>query len=82
MLGVRLAAEQLNMRDETLNNWVKLVTHPLYCSICGHVTYAEKKLKAHEKKHSADGNIARMPKHSKSSSYQKREYPCDQCPAR
>ena len=60
MLGVRLAAEQLNMRDETLNNWVKLVTNPIYCSICGHVTYAEKKLKVHEKKHATDGAMARV----------------------
>ena len=79
---MRLAAEQLNMRDVTLNNWVKLVTNPIYCSICGKVTYAEKKLKAHEKKHATDGAMARMPKHSKSSSYQQREYPCDLCPTR
>ena len=48
------------MRDVTLNNWVKLVTNPIYCSICGHVTYAEKKLKAHEKKHATDGAMARV----------------------
>ena len=48
------------MRDVTLNNWVKLVTNPIYCSICGHVTYAEKKLKVHEKKHATDGAMARV----------------------
>ena len=48
------------MRDVTLNNWVKLVTNPIYCSICGKVTYAEKKLKAHEKKHTTDGAMARV----------------------
>ena len=48
------------MRDVTLNNWGKLWTNPIHCSICGHVTYAEKKLKVHEKKHATDGAMARV----------------------
>ena len=79
-LGVKLAADQLSLREATLHNWVKLVTNPLYCSMCGHATYCNKKLREHERRH-ADG--VKMPTRDvfgKFSRIQSQEFDCEHCP--
>ena len=72
---MKLAADQLAVREATLHNWIKLVTNPLYCSMCGHATYCNKKLREHEKRH---GDGSKIP--TKISRIQSQEFDCEHCP--
>ena len=51
MLGIKKAAEELNINSETLGHWVKLETNPISCNQCGHKVSRYSKLKKHEKIH-------------------------------
>ena len=54
MIGVKKAAEELNVNCETLGHWVRLETNPLSCNQCGYKVAQISKLKKHEKTHLAD----------------------------
>ena len=53
MIGIKKAAEELNMNSETLGHWLKLETNPLSCNQCGHKVARISKLRKHEKTHLA-----------------------------
>ena len=51
--GLRPASEQLNVREETLSRWVKLVEDPVHCQVCGYATYNQDRLDKHMRKHNS-----------------------------
>ena len=79
-IGVKLAADQLAVREATLHNWVKLVTNPLYCSMCGHATYCNKKLREHERRHADGSKMSTRDVFGKISRIQAQEFDCEHCP--
>ena len=79
-IGVKLAADQLAVREATLHNWIKLVTDPLYCSMCGHATYCNKKLREHERRHADGSKMSTRDVFGKISRIQAQEFDCEHCP--
>ena len=75
--GLREASTELSVAEETLRNWVKLVTSPLYCSKCGYTSYCDRKLAKHEEK-----CFAKKPRNSKSDKYLMKPFPCETCSVR
>ena len=55
MLGIKKAAEELNLHSETLGQWMRLETNPLTCQMCGFKAAKQSKLERHQKMHRAAG---------------------------
>ena len=57
-LGVREASDQMQVLTSTLNNWVKLVSRPVQCTLCGYTTYTASTLVQHERNmHGSEGRL-------------------------
>ena len=68
-------AKHLDISTETLQTWVRLVTDPFYCTVCGFAAGTNSKLKKHEKSHSAVSGIG-------SEAYFEKKFACQNCDVR
>ena len=85
-MGVIEASNKLNLATKTLENWIKLVTDPLYCTQCAYTTYKSSSMVQHEKKgHRSEKKLSQSLASTRGfhlPNYQLRPLPCELCPFR
>ena len=78
--GLQSSAQQRDISTETLQSWIKLVTDPKYCNVCGFAAPDDARLRKHEKTHLAKKDP--VPKGFLSESYFQKQFPCQSCDVR
>ena len=85
-MGVMGASNKLNLAIKTVENLVKLVTDPLYCTQCAYTTYTTSSMAQHEKKgHTSERKLSQSlapPRGFNLPNYQLRPLRCQLCPFR